>query len=101
MRREGPRGSRLAELPGDGTGTVFLAAPGAKNGESASFKPLRGHRCCQAPMKARHGSSRLLEPAAGLSFPAAAAATAGVRPGGRIISGFVGAPTPTTDRANR
>ena len=56
----------------------FLLAPGQQNGAFAAFEPVRGHRYCQALMKARHGESVLLEPA-GLSCPAAAAAF-GFRP---------------------
>ena len=65
---------------GDGTDpvAVFLLAPGQEKGAFAAFEPVRGHRYCQALMKARHGESVLLEPA-GLSCPAAAAAF-GFRP---------------------
>jgi uncharacterized protein (DUF169 family) len=80
MQQEGPQGLGLAELLGDGTDAVaaFLISPGEVNGEFAAFQPLRGHRYCQALMKARHGESVLLEPE-GLSCPAAAAAF-GFRP---------------------
>jgi uncharacterized protein (DUF169 family) len=44
-----------------------------EDGAFAAFEPVRGHRYCQALMKARHGESVLLEPA-GLSCPTAAAA---------------------------
>ena len=70
----------LRNLLGDGTDpvAVFLLAPGQEKGAFAAFEPVRGHRYCQALMKARHGESVLLEPA-GLSCPAAAAAF-GFRP---------------------
>ncbi|MDR3748610.1 MAG: DUF169 domain-containing protein [Acidobacteriota bacterium] len=73
-------GSLLRDLLGDGTDAVavFLLPPGQQNGAFATFESVRGHRYCQALMKARHGESVLLEPA-GLSCPAAAAAF-GFRP---------------------
>jgi uncharacterized protein (DUF169 family) len=69
------KGSSLRNLLGDGTDpvAVFLLGHGQENGAFARFDPVRGHRYCQALMKARHGESVLLEPA-GLSCPAAAAA---------------------------
>ena len=75
MPQMAAEGSLLRDLLGDGTDpvAVFLLAPGQENGVFAAFEPVRGHRYCQALMKARHGESVLLEPA-GLSCPAAAAA---------------------------
>jgi len=75
MPQMAAEGSLLRDLLGDGTDpvAVFLLAPGQQNGVFAAFEPVRGHRYCQALMKARHGESVLLEPA-GLSCPAAAAA---------------------------
>jgi uncharacterized protein (DUF169 family) len=80
MQQAAIRKSLLQELLGDGTDAVavFLLAPGQKEGAFAAIEPVRGHRYCQALMKARHGESVLLEPA-GLSCPAAAAAF-GFRP---------------------
>jgi uncharacterized protein (DUF169 family) len=80
MPQMAAEGSLLRDLLGDGTDpvAVFLLAPGQENGVFAAFEPVRGHRYCQALMKARHGESVLLEPA-GLSCPAAAAAF-GFRP---------------------
>ena len=75
MPQMAAEGSLLRDLLGDGTDpvAVFLLAPGQQNVVFAAFEPVRGHRYCQALMKARHGESVLLEPA-GLSCPAAAAA---------------------------
>jgi uncharacterized protein (DUF169 family) len=80
MQEAATQESLLRELLGDGTDpvAVFLLAPGQEDGVFAAFEPVRGHRYCQALMKARHGESVLLEPA-GLSCPAAAAAF-GFRP---------------------
>ncbi len=73
-------GSLLRDFLGDGTDpvAVFLLKPGQADGAFIAFEPVRGHRYCQALMKARHGESVLLEPD-GLSCPAAAAAF-GFRP---------------------
>ena len=70
----------LRDLLADGTDAVavFLIATGREDSAFADFEPVRGHRYCQALMKARHGASVLLEPA-GLSCPAAATAF-GFRP---------------------
>lgn len=70
----------LRDLLADETDAVavFIVTKGHEDGDFAAFEPLRGHRYCQALMKARHGASVLLEPA-GLSCPAAAAAF-GFRP---------------------
>jgi uncharacterized protein (DUF169 family) len=72
--------SLLRDLLGDGTDpvAVFLLGPNHDHGVFAAFERLRGHRYCQALMKARHGESVLLE-ANGLSCPAAATAF-GFRP---------------------
>ncbi len=72
--------SLLRNLVGDGTDAVAVFLLGAKqqDGAFASFEPIRGHRYCQALMKARHGESVMLEPD-GLACPAAAAAF-GFRP---------------------
>ena len=80
MPQSARQGSLLRDLLGDGTDpvAVFLLAPGQDNGAFAAFAPVRGHRYCQALMKARHGESVLLQPE-GLSCPAAAAAF-GFRP---------------------
>jgi uncharacterized protein (DUF169 family) len=80
MPRTAMQGSSLRDLLGDGTDPVaiFLLAPGQEDGAFTAFEPVRGHRYCQALMKARHGESVLLEPD-GLSCPAAAAAF-GFRP---------------------
>lgn len=80
MPRMVVEGSLLRDLLGDGTDpvAVFLLAPGQEKGAFTAFEPVRGHRYCQALMKARHGESVLLEPAS-LSCPAAAAAF-GFRP---------------------
>ena len=80
MRQTATQGSVLRDLLGDGTDpvAVFLLAHGQESSAFAAFEPVRGHRYCQALMKARHGESVLLEPA-GLSCPAAAAAF-GFRP---------------------
>jgi uncharacterized protein (DUF169 family) len=80
MRQTATQGSLLRDLLGDGTDpvAVFLLAHGQESSAFAAFEPVRGHRYCQALMKARHGESVLLEPA-GLSCPAAAAAF-GFRP---------------------
>lgn len=80
MQQTGAREALLQDLLGDGTDpvAVFLAPPGQEDGEFAAFRPVQGHRYCQALMKARHGEAVLLEPA-GLSCPAAAAAF-GFRP---------------------
>lgn len=74
------QGALLQDFLEDGTDpvAVFLLAPGQEDGAFAAFKPVTGHRYCQALMKARHGESVLLEPD-GLSCPAAAAAF-GFRP---------------------
>jgi len=74
------QGCLLRDLLGDGTDpvAVFLVPPGKEDGAFTTFEAVRGFRCCQALMKARHGESVLLEPA-GLSCPAAAAAF-GFRP---------------------
>jgi uncharacterized protein (DUF169 family) len=80
MQEAATQESLLRDLLGDGTDpvAVCLLAPGQEDGVFAAFEPVRGHRYCQALMKARHGESVLLEPA-GLSCPAAAAAF-GFRP---------------------
>lgn len=80
MPQTATQGSLLRDLLGDGTDpvAVFLLAPGQENDAFAAFEPVRGHRYCQALMKARHGESLLLRPD-GLSCPAAAAAF-GFRP---------------------
>jgi len=72
--------SLIDELLGDGTHpvAVFLLKQGEEDRAFDSFIPVRGHRYCQALMKARHGASVSLEPS-GLSCPAAAAAF-GFRP---------------------
>jgi uncharacterized protein (DUF169 family) len=87
-------GSFVRDLLGDGTDAVavFLLADGQEHGAFAEFEPLRGHRYCQALMKARHGGSVVLEPD-GLACPAAAAAF-GFRPlppqlaNGKALVGF-------------
>lgn len=75
MPEAATRESLLRDLLGDGADpvAVFLLAPGQEDGVFAAFEPVRGHRYCQALMKARHGEPVLLE-ADGLSCPAAAAA---------------------------
>lgn len=80
MTQTTTHGSLIRELLGDGTDpvAVFLLKLGQENGSFIAFEPVRGHRYCQALMKARHGESVLLEPD-GLSCPAAAAAF-GFRP---------------------
>jgi uncharacterized protein (DUF169 family) len=80
MPRMALDGALLRDLLGDGTDpvAVFLLPPGQEKDAFAAFESVRGHRYCQALMKARHGESVLLEPA-GLSCPAAAAAF-GFRP---------------------
>jgi uncharacterized protein (DUF169 family) len=72
--------SLLRDLVGDGTDAVAVFLLGAKQQDDvfASFEPIRGHRYCQALMRARHGESVMLEPD-GLACPAAAAAF-GFRP---------------------
>jgi uncharacterized protein (DUF169 family) len=72
--------SLLHDLLGDGTDpvAVFLLAKDQEDSAFAGFKPLRGHRYCQALMKARHRESVSLD-SSGLSCPAAASAF-GFRP---------------------
>ena len=94
MPQSATQGSLLRDLLGDGTDpvAVFLLAPDQDNGAFAGFAAVRGHRYCQALMKARHGESVLLQPD-GLSCPAAAAAF-GFRPlppqlaNGKALVGF-------------
>jgi uncharacterized protein (DUF169 family) len=80
MPQSATQGSVLRDLLGDGADpvAVFLLPPGQDTGAFSGFTAVRGHRYCQALMRARHGESVLLEPA-GLSCPAAAAAF-GFRP---------------------
>ena len=58
----------------DGTDpvAVFLLGQDQEAGLFAAFERLRGHRYCQALMKARHGESVLLEAKSWSSCPAAA-----------------------------
>jgi uncharacterized protein (DUF169 family) len=74
------QGALLRDFLENGTDpvAVFLLKPGQADSAFAGFRPVRGHRYCQALMKARHGDPVLLEPD-GLSCPAAAAAF-GFRP---------------------
>lgn len=82
------------DLLGDGTDAVavFLLTEGHEQHSFGAFTSLRGHRYCQALMKARRGGSVLLEPN-GLACPAAAAAF-GFRPlppqlaNGKALVGF-------------
>lgn len=100
MPQSATQGSLLRDLLRDGTDpvAVFLLAPGQDNGAFSGFAAVRGHRYCQALMRARHGESVLLQPD-GLSCPAAAAAF-GFRPlpaqlaNGKGLVGFGIVPEP-------